>query len=90
VSASNLALGDTALTIAADGSASTGIVSHVTTGSVQTTLPDIGTGSGVVDLSGDLIGLAKGETPGLLISSDVITELLAATSTVATTTAASS
>jgi hypothetical protein len=43
---------------------------------VHTTLPDIGAGSAVVDLSGNLIGIAVGGTPGLLVSSSKITALL--------------
>jgi hypothetical protein len=81
VSASNLKLGETALAIAADGSASTGIIALIGSDGVHTTLPDIGAGSAAVDLSGDLIGIAVGGTPGLLIPADTISALLNATST---------
>ncbi len=84
-----LKLGQTALAIGADGSAATGIISRVSATGVHTTLPDIGAGSAAVDLSGNVIGIAAGEIPGLLISSSAITALLTATSTTATTTHAS-
>ncbi len=85
VAASELKLGQTALAIGADGFAATGIVARVSKSSVHTTLPDIGAGSAVVDLSGNLIGLGAGAAPGLLISADTITALLTATSTAAAT-----
>ena len=88
VDPSNLKLGETALAISADGSAATGIVARVTAKNIGTTLPDIGTGSAVVDLSGNLIGISAGATPGLLIGTDAITALLTATSS--TTVAATS
>ncbi|HUY62771.1 MAG TPA: hypothetical protein VMV50_03235 [Candidatus Paceibacterota bacterium] len=87
VAAQNLKLGQTALAVGADGSASTGIVSRVGASGVRTTLPEIGAGSAAVDLSGNLIGIAAGGTPGLLIPTDVITALLTATSSAATSTA---
>lgn len=87
VAAGDLRLGETALALTADGAAATGIVARVSSKGIYTTLPDIGTGSAVVDLSGNLIGLGAGATPGLLISADKITALLTATSTVATSTA---
>ncbi len=88
VASSDLKLGQTALAIGADGSASTGIVSRTSEKSVSTTLPNVGAGSAAVDLSGNLIGIAAGgETSGLLISTNIITALLTATST-ATSTAA--
>lgn len=79
VASKDLRLGATALTIGADGAAATGIISRVTDEGVHTTLPDIGAGSAVVDLSGNLIGVAAGGTPGLLIATEHISELLAAT-----------
>lgn len=81
VAASDLKLGETALAIGIDGSAATGIVARVNSKSIHTTLPDIGAGSAVVDLSGNLIGIGAGAAPGLLISADMITALLTATST---------
>ncbi|HQT82590.1 MAG: hypothetical protein B7W98_00635, partial [Parcubacteria group bacterium 20-58-5] len=54
----SLKLGETVLALGADGSASTGIVSRVSTKGVYTTLPDIGVGSAAVDLSGNLIGVS--------------------------------
>lgn len=86
IQADNLKLGQTALAISNDGSATTGIVSRVSSKGVHTTLPDIGVGSATVDLSGNLIGISAGETPGLLISAHTITALLTATSTTATST----
>ncbi|MCX6787090.1 MAG: hypothetical protein NTY93_01015 [Candidatus Kaiserbacteria bacterium] len=79
---SSLKLGQTVLAIGADGSAATGIVARVNEKGIQTSLPDIGAGSAAVDLSGNLIGLGAGVTPGLLISADKITALLTATSTI--------
>jgi hypothetical protein len=87
LAASDLKLGQTVLALGADGSASTGIVARVSDKSIHTTLPDIGAGSAAVDLSGNLIGIAAGMTPGLLISASTITALLTATSTTATSTA---
>ncbi|PIS43359.1 hypothetical protein COT23_01715 [Candidatus Kaiserbacteria bacterium CG08_land_8_20_14_0_20_50_21] len=86
VTTSNLKLGETVLALGADGSASTGIVARVSEKGIHTTLPDIGTGSAAVDLSGNLIGIAAGITPGLLISANTITALLAATTTTTTST----
>ena len=86
VAMGDLRLGETALALGTDGSASTGIVARVSEKGVFTTLPDIGVGSAAVDLSGNLIGISAGVTPGLLISADTITALLAATSTIATST----
>lgn len=86
VASNELRLGATALAISADGAAATGIVARVTSKGIHTTLPDIGAGSAVVDLSGNLIGIGAGAAPGFLISADKITALLTATSTVATTT----
>lgn len=88
VNPNNLKLGQTALAISTDGSATTGIVARVSSKGIHTTLPDIGTGSATVDLAGNLIGISAGGTPGLLIPADRITTLLTATSTTATSTAA--
>lgn len=86
VAASDLHLGQTALALSADGAAATGIVARVTDKGIYTTLPDIGAGSAVVDLSGNLIGIGAGAIPGFLISTDKITSLLIATSSAATST----
>lgn len=84
VASKDLKLGQTALAIGIDGSAATGIVSRVSAAGIRTTLPDIGAGSGVVDLSGNIIGIAAtGGTPGLLVSAETITKLLNSTSTAA-------
>lgn len=83
----DLKLGQTALAISSDGSAATGIISRVRATGIQTTLPDIGAGAAVVDISGNLIGISGGEKQGLLIPAPGITVLLSATSTAATSTA---
>ncbi|MDD3531015.1 MAG: hypothetical protein PHV99_00235 [Candidatus Pacebacteria bacterium] len=88
IASNELRLGETALALSADGAAATGIVARVSEKGIHTTLPDIGAGSAVVDLSGNLIGIGAGVTPGLLISADKVTSLLTATSTTATSTAA--
>jgi len=88
IAPNDLRLGQTALALSADGAAATGIVARVTEKGIYTTLPDIGAGSAVVDLSGNLIGIGAGVTAGLLISTDKITTLLIATSTTATSTPA--
>jgi len=87
IAASDLKLGQTVLALGADGFASTGIVARVSEKGVYTTLPDIGTGSAAVDLSGNLIGIAAGMTPGLLISASTITALLNTISATSTATA---
>ncbi|MGD0328275.1 MAG: hypothetical protein ABSB00_01015 [Minisyncoccia bacterium] len=88
VATGGLKLGETVLALTADGSAATGIVASVNEKGIHTTLPDIGAGSAAVDLSGNLVGIGEGTTPGLLISADTIAALLTATSTIATSTAA--
>ena len=81
IATSDLKLGQTTLAIGADGSASTGIVARVSDDGVHTTLPDIGAGSAAVDLSGNLVGIGAGITPGLLIPTNKITTLLTTAST---------
>jgi hypothetical protein len=76
VASGDLKLGATALAIGADGAASTGIIARVAEDGIHTTLPDIGSGSAVVDLAGNIIGIGVGGTPGLLISASKITALL--------------
>ena len=83
----DLKLGETVLAIGTDGSAATGIVSHVDDTGIRTTLPVLGKGSAAVDLSGNLIGLAVGDGAAL-VSADQIKALLTATSTAATSTPA--
>ncbi len=79
---SNLKLGETVLAIRGDGSATTGIVSQITARGIYTTLPAVGAGVGAVDLSGNLIGIATGNTRGLFLSADAIKSFLTATSTI--------
>ncbi len=84
----HLKVGGTTLAVSADGTASTGIVSRIGTSSIFTTLSSasVGTGSAVVDLSGNLIGIVSGAPSGSLISAEVIAALLTSTSTVPTAT----
>lgn len=84
----NLKLGETVLAIRGDGSATTGIVSQVTTNGVYTTLPAVSGGVGAVDISGDFIGIASGNSVGLFFSNNTLHDLLISTSTVATSTSA--
>lgn len=87
VNTNDLKLGETVLALGADGFASTGIIARVSNKGVHTTLPDIGAGSAAVNLSGNLVGIAAGAMPGLLISAGTISALLTATSTATTSTA---
>ncbi|MFZ2500852.1 MAG: hypothetical protein WAW90_02585 [Minisyncoccia bacterium] len=84
IGSKSLKLGATALALGTNGFAATGIVARVGEKGIYTTLPDIGIGSAVVDLSGNLIGISAGATPGLLINTDIIAALLSATSTAST------
>ncbi|MBI2025566.1 MAG: hypothetical protein HY473_02695 [Candidatus Sungbacteria bacterium] len=84
IASGDLKLGETALAIGSDGSASTGIIARVSAKNIYTTLPDIGAGSAAVNLSGNLIGIGAGGTPGLLIPANKITSLLMATTTTET------
>jgi hypothetical protein len=86
VSADALKLGESVLAIGTDGTAATGILSRIGKTSLATTLGAIGTGVGVVDLSGDLVGIASGAAPGELIGASSVFALLAASSTAATST----
>lgn len=81
VPAHELVLGEMALVVTADGSASAGIVSHIKGGIVNTTLPSLAAGSAVVDISGNLIGIMGGNAGDGLISADTLTRVLMATST---------
>jgi hypothetical protein len=90
IASDSLRLGETALALSSDGAAATGIVARVSDKGIHTTLPDIGAGSAVVDLAGNLIGIGAGGIPGFLISAEKITVLLTATSTSATATSTAS
>ncbi len=79
VRSTSLKQGQTAVGITRDGSATTAIISKVDTDGVHADLPGVPLGAGVVNISGDLIGIATG-IPGLVASSDKITVLLSATS----------
>lgn len=54
--------GQTAIALAADGSAVTGIISKADEGTISANLPGILIGSAAVGLSGDIIGLSSGGT----------------------------
>jgi len=86
IDSGDLKLGTTVLALGADGAASTGIVSRVSSKGIQTTLPDIGTGSAAVDLSGNLIGISGGADPGLLVGAGTIASLLKTAPVTATST----
>lgn len=82
----NLKIGETILAVRGDGSAITGIISHITDKGFYTTLPVITAGIGVVDLSGNLVGISTGYKNGLFIPADVITSLLITKSATSTST----
>lgn len=77
----NLKLGETVLAIRGDGSATTGIISQISNEGIHTTLPEIGVGVGVVDLSGNLVGIATNGKIRLLVGTEAINALLTSTST---------
>jgi len=79
MTSASLKQGQTAVGITRDGSAITGIISKVDTDGVHADLPGVPAGAGVVNISGDLVGIASG-IPGLIFSSDKILTLLSATS----------
>ncbi len=72
--------GETVVSITADGSAATGIVSKIDDTGIQTTLPPTPAGAAAVDLSGDIVGISSGSA-GLYFPADKITTLLTATTT---------
>ncbi len=88
VPASELKLGETALSVSADGTAATGIVARISAKGISTTLPEIGVGTAVVDLSGNLIGIGIGSPSGLLVGTDTINAILAPAPSTATSTPA--
>jgi hypothetical protein len=71
---SSLAQGETALALAADGSALTGIISRITDKDVYTTLGTTPAGAAAVDLDGDIIGISDGA--GAYVSAAEITAAL--------------
>ncbi len=79
VKSDSLKQGQTAIGITRDGSATTAIISKVDADGVHADLSGVPLGAGVVNSSGDLIGIATG-IPGLVASSDRILVLLSATS----------
>lgn len=79
VASASLKQGQTAVGITRDGSASTAIISKIDADGVRADLPGVPAGAGVVNISGDLIGIASG-VPGLVFSADKILALLSATS----------
>lgn len=76
----NLRAGQSVYAIAGDGSAVTGIISLVGTDKVRTNLSVVPVGSAVVNSSGDVVGLATA-VAGTLLSADLISSILSATST---------
>ncbi len=84
----NLKLGETVLAVQGSGGATTGIVSRVTEKGFYTTLPMLFSGTAVVDLSGNLLGISSGNKDGLFVSADAIGALLSQKN--ATTTSATS
>ncbi len=81
ISRGNLKLGETVLAIRGDGSATTGIISQISSKGVHTTLPEIGVGVGAVDLSGNLVGIAINGKIRILVGAEAINALLTSTST---------
>lgn len=81
---SSLKLGETVLAIRGDGSATTGIISQINKDTIKTTLPTVGAGVGVVDMSGSLVGISAHDTNKVLISAASVTSILEATSTIET------
>lgn len=79
VTSASLKQGQTAVGITRDGSAITAIISKVDADGVHAELPGVPAGAAVVNISGDLVGIASG-IPGLIFSSDKILSLLTATS----------
>ncbi len=75
LTSASLKQGQTAVGITRDGSAITTIISKVDSEGVRADLPGVPAGAGVVNISGDLIGIASG-LPGLIYSSDKILTLL--------------
>jgi hypothetical protein len=84
IAAKDLKIGQTALSVVADGSAATGIVTKMGDTGVYTSLPQVKGGVSVVDLSGNIIGVSGGGEAGLFVSADRIRDLFAATTTPAT------
>ncbi|MDB5244905.1 MAG: hypothetical protein JWN90_10 [Parcubacteria group bacterium] len=74
--ASTLKQGQTVAAITKDSAATTGIISKVSASEIQTTITGVPVGAGVVELSGLVIGIGSTK-PGVLISADLISALLA-------------
>ena len=77
LTSASLKQGQTAVGITRDGSAITAIISKVDPEGVRADLPGVPAGAGVVNISGDLIGIAS-SVPGLIYSADKILTLLSA------------
>ncbi|HEX2792424.1 MAG TPA: hypothetical protein VHO23_01790 [Candidatus Paceibacterota bacterium] len=76
VASSDLAAGQTAIGIAADGAAVTGIVTKVDAEGVYANVAGIPAGGSIVSLSGDIIGFSRGEDA--FVASETVTGLLSA------------
>ena len=79
VKSTALKQGQTAVGITREGSAITSIVSRVDADGIHTDLSGVPVGAGVVNISGDLIGVSIG-VPGVIASADKILTLLSSTS----------
>lgn len=75
--ASSLKQGQTVITLTKDNAAITGIISKVDDAGIHTSLAGLVAGAGVVDLSGNLVGIGSG-ADGLVFPADKIATLLAA------------
>ncbi len=76
-SSADLKQGQTVAALTKDSAAVTGIISKVADTGIQTDLAGVPAGAGVVNLSGEFVGVGSA-TAGLVIPSDSISALLAA------------
>ncbi len=74
-STSKLKQGQTVLALTKDSAAVTGIISKVSSTAIDTSLTGVPVGGGVVDISGQVVGIGS-LTPGVLIPSDAVMALL--------------
>lgn len=74
---SKLKQGQTVLTLTKDSAAVSGIISKVGVSTIETSLTGVPVGAGVVDLSGQVIGIGS-PISGVLLPSDLIMTLLEA------------
>lgn len=74
VASSDVAQGQTAIALAADGSAVTGIVSKVDSAGIHANIDGVPAGSAIVSLSGDIIGFSVGKPA--FTAAEAVTALL--------------